>query len=64
MTAKEIKTYKQKGIPDSVIQQTTKFLEENNYTLFNIALLGASEFRIMYRNKDGIVEAKIFPIIE
>lgn len=64
ISPKELKKLKQKGVSDSIIAQAEKFLEENKFELFNLALLGNNEFRIMFWNGMGTMEAKIFPIPE
>jgi hypothetical protein len=62
MTDKQIQTYLKQNYPQSVLDDTVKFLEENKASLFNLALLGAGEFRVMYRLPDNKVEARIFNI--
>lgn len=64
MDKKQIDFLLKRGYPKSVIEEASRFLLDNEASLFNLALLGASEYRIMYRDKTGKVEAKIFNIKE
>ena len=64
MSPKEIKKYKENGVPQSVIDFTIKFLQDNNYKLFNLAMLDNKEFRIMFTNHSGWTDARIFKISE
>ena len=62
MTVKEQKHYKQQGFPEKIINETIKFLQDNNYTLFNLARITKDEYRVMFRNTKGKVDAMIFQI--
>jgi hypothetical protein len=60
MTEKEIKHYRVLGFQDDLLLKVVNFLEENKYELFNLAMLGANEYRVMYRRTDNKVDAQIF----
>lgn len=61
LTEKQKQTYLQKNYPEKILDEVEKFLELNDYSLFNLAILDSSEYRVMYRdNKTGKVNSQIF----
>lgn len=71
MTRKQIKLFKNRGFPygiteeivNKVIDETNKFLQNNDYEYFNLAILGNDVFRIMFRDKKTQkVEVQLFPL--
>ncbi len=59
MDSKQFKFYS-KLFHKSALDNTISFLNENKFTLFNLAYLGDGDWRVMYHNKDGKVESRIF----
>lgn len=59
MDSKQLKLYS-KQCPKLILDKTVSFLDENNYSLFNLAYLGDGDWRVMYRNKENKVQCAIF----
>ena len=62
MTDKQLKIYKDRAYPDSVIEATAAFIKEKEAELLYLTLLDEHSYRIMWKDKAGQSEAKIFPI--
>ena len=58
---KDIKKYKEMGFKDELLAEVNKFLEDNDYSLYNLACLGDT-YRVMYKNKNGYCSAQLFPM--
>ncbi len=63
LSLKQLKDYQKRGYPKSVIQEATAFIKEKEAELLYLTLLSQHEYRIMWKDKTGQSEAKIFPII-
>ena len=62
MTEKIIKMLQRKGIPDTAIVDTRKFLEEIRGELLYLTMLSPAEYRVMFRLSSGKSDAKIFNV--
>lgn len=59
MDAKQHKFYS--GLySKSIIDKVAAFLNENKYSLFNLAPLGDDDWRVMYRDTNDKVQSQIF----
>jgi len=61
MTERQAQIHLLKQSPE-IRAAVEKFLKDNKHTLYNFAFLGAGEYRVMFRDKNGKVSAEIFPV--
>lgn len=56
---KDVIDLNKRGVPDYLILEIDNFLIKNEATLYNVCFFNNTEYRVMFRDKNGKVDAKI-----